>query len=213
MIRSHALGLIAAFSAIVACSSDKKKPPGTEQPITTPDGAIANDDAGAGWVPTCMGTATSLCGKPQSIVRVVAKLGDGMPDETANVVVTQSLYRLGMGSSGGVWHTSGTTKGAKIGATTPVEVIFDMCAGGEMFSEDNCEYNLWSFVDRNVNGVLDQGEPAGHIIANVSCNAPGMQCFGIVLDCTNGMPCVAFQDPGICKCAMQSCNSAIKTCN
>ena len=201
------------LASVVACSNgsgNKASDAGTTTPMDQ-DGA-ATDNGDGGFNPTCMGTGTSACGKPQSIVRVVAKLGQGMPDMKGNVVATLSAYRQGMGSMGGVWHTNATTKDAMIGANTTAEVVVDMCAGGEAFSEENCEYNLWVFVDKNVNGVVDQGEPAGHSIVNVSCNVPDMQCFGVVLNCTDGVSCIAFQDPGACACSMPSCMSAIQTC-
>jgi hypothetical protein len=171
-------------------------------------GMMGND---GGFNPSCSGTGTSACGKPQSIMRVVTKLGGMLPDATGDVVVMMTHYRLGSGSTGGVFHTMATKTGT-VGVNTTLEVDFDMCAGGEMWSEENCEFNLWAFVDKNKNQLPDQGEPAGRIITNVSCKVSGMQCFGIVMDCTNGNSCISFQDPGACKCANPGCNSAIKTC-
>jgi hypothetical protein len=188
---------------------------GTMDSGGNPDTGMGTDsgsDSGTGFNPSCTGSANSACGKPQSIVRVVAKLGGGLPDASGNLVVNLAHLRLGSGASGGVAHTTGTKANTTVGANTLVEVDFDMCAGGEMWSEENCEFNLWGFVDKNKNGTLDANEPAGRAVVNVSCKTAGAQCFGLVLDCSAGTSCIAFNAAQTCSCAANGCNSPIKTC-
>ncbi len=192
-----------------------KSDSGNSQDSGNPDSSNPQDSStggDAGFSPTCSGTGVSSCNKPQSIVRVVSKLGANMKDVTGDLVVNLAHYRLGQGSTGGYPHNGTTKSGVTVGTNTPVEVDFDMCTGGEMWSEENCEFNLFGFVDVNKNGTLEQGEPAGRLVMNVSCKQSGAGCWGLVLDCTAGMSCVTFVDPGACKCASPGCNSPIKTC-
>ena len=197
---------------------------------TNPDGSSAMDssspdtstpmDSGSaqdsGFVPTCSAPSVkSSCSNPLSIVTAVVELGGGMMDATGNLVVSLNHYRLGSGATGGVYHISTTKNAVTVGSSKPVEVQFDMCLGGEMWSEDNCEFNLFAYVDVNKNGMLDSGEPAGRVLTNVSCKALAPDCVGIVLDCTAGASCIGFTDPGGCTCTKPSCGSSSKivTCS
>jgi hypothetical protein len=178
---------------------------------SSPGDASAGGDSS--FTPTCAtATLASSCSKSQSIVRTVVKLGANMPDATGTLVVDMNHYRLGSGATGGIAHVQATKANATISATTTTELDFDMCTGGEMWSEDNCEFWVYAFVDKNNNKTLDPGEPAGHAIENLSCFASGAACWGIVLDCTAGASCAAFTDPGACACQKPSCNSPITTC-
>jgi len=170
-------------------------------------GGGGEDDAGTVAMECSSTTMRSPCGD-QSIVRVVAALGAGMGDMTGDLVVNLHHYRLGMGSSGGVIHTRAEETGVSIGPSTPAEVHFDHCDGGEMWSEDNCEYNLWVYLDTNGNDTLDPGEPAGRKLFDLSCRATGPACDTLVLDCLDGMSCAAFTDPGPCSCASPTCEGA-----
>ena len=182
---------------------------------TTKDTGSTDAPSGtdASFNPTC-GTAslTSSCGKPQSIIRTVVELGANMPDATGTLVIDMNHYRLGSGATGGIAHVQVTKPSVTVGTTTTAELDFDMCTGGEMWSEDNCEFWVYAFIDKNNNKTLDPGEPAGHAIENLSCFASGAACWGIVLDCTAGASCAAFADPGACSCKKPSCNSPITTC-
>jgi hypothetical protein len=182
---------------------------GTNKDAST-DSSPGND---ASFQPTC-GTAslTSSCGKPASIIRTVVKLGANMADTSGTLVVDMNHYRLGSGATGGVAHVQATKPSVTVGTTTTTELDFDMCPGGEMWSEDNCEFWVYAFIDKNNNKTLDPGEPAGHVIENLSCFASGAACWGIVLDCTAGASCASFTDPGACACQKPSCNSPITTC-
>lgn len=179
-------------------------------------GPMPRVDAGP---PPAGGCATSTLGSPcgpQGVLRVAARLGAGMPSMSGTLDIRLSHYRLGEGASGGIPHT-GTTSAASMSASADTQVAFDLCTGGEMWSEDNCEYNLWGFLDLNSNTVVDPGEPAGRTLADVSCRAPGSPCFMLVLDCIDGPSCVGFVDPGGCTCATPTCTSvtggSIVTCS
>ena len=122
-----------------------------------------------------------------------------------------------MPAAPGFPHADGTASGVTMGPDTPAELAFDFCVGGEMWSEENCEYNLWAFLDQNGNGTLDAGEPAGRAVHELSCRATGPACWPVVLDCLDGMSCASFTDPGACPCATPSCegvgsSSRIVTC-
>ena len=121
-------------------------------------------------------------------------------------------YRLGNGANGGVGHTLATKAGVKLGAGKMAQLDLDMCAGGDMWSEENCEFWLYGFIDGNGNRELEAGEPAGHVVFDVSCYSDESPCVGITLTCTDGPSCVAFDDPGGCECRDPGCGSSIVTC-
>ena len=175
------------------------------------DLAVAPDLAGdpSACAPTGL---SSACGREQSIVRSLIRLGDGMPDSAGEVVVNLNHYRLGGGASGGVAHWGTTASAATVRAATPLQADLDMCAGGDMWSEENCEFWLWAFVDKNGNAGLDAGEPAGHALVTLSCRAAGAACVPLVLDCLDGISCVAFNDPAACRCKSPGCGSSLVTC-
>jgi hypothetical protein len=177
------------------------------------NGGMGNGGMGAGGSGpgTCSGAQIpSGCGKPQSVVRVLATLGSG--SASGPLRVTLAHLRLGNAGTGGVYHTDASSAPVTLGGGESTELQFDMCSGGEMWSEDNCEFNLWGYIDANGNGVLDVGEPAGRSVVSLSCTAAGAACVELALDCVDGTSCVAFQDPGSCSCAQPSCNSPISTC-
>jgi hypothetical protein len=164
---------------------------------------------------TCSAPTISSSCQPEGVIRVVVRLGAGMADASGSVQLVLAHEMLGQGSTGGLFHTSTSSPIVTVGANTPTEIQFDFCQGGEMWSEDNCGFNLWGFVDVNGNTSLDPGEPAGRTLVDVSCNNNGAHCFELVLDCEAGNTCVGFTDPGgTCSCAMPTCGSAnkISTC-
>ena len=72
---------------------------------------------------------------------------------------------LGQGSTGGLFHTSTSSPVVTVGPDTPTEIHFDFCQGGEMWSEDNCGFNLWGFVDLN-DFVVDRFRANGQVPYN-----------------------------------------------
>ena len=99
----------------------------------------------------------------------------------------------------------------------PIDFELDMCAGGSMWSEENCSYQLIAVIDTNGNQtssnmVPDAGELAGRIASlDVSCHAE-TECLDLVIDCA-GPDCVRFEDKTTaCACDPDSCNSEYVTC-
>lgn len=213
--RSGQLGLLAGIAVLVVLDGCG----GTTGGDGAADLAVARDllpGGGDGGVvaPTCAAAkgVVSACNKEQSIVRVVVRLGDGMPDATGDVLLVLNHYRLGAGAQGGVGHTIKAKGGVTIGAATSAQIDFDMCEGGEMWSEENCEFWLYGFIDTNGNKGPDVGEPAGHAVLDISCHSDGPACVSLVLDCKDGESCAAFTDPGACACRQPACGSPIATC-
>ncbi len=139
------------------------------------------------------------------------------PDSTSgNLVIGLTHYRLGSGDTGGAYHTHAVVSGVDLAAGATREFSLDMCGGGGMWSEDNCEYQLIAILDQNGNNesgfnmIPDPGEPSGVIPIELSCNGSS-PCVDLVLDCM-GSSCTAFTDPGACSCAPQSCGSDFVTC-
>lgn len=132
-----------------------------------------------------------------------------------DLVVVLTHSNLGNAEAGGYLHTATAAAGVDL-ALEPADFAFDMCAGGEMFSEENCAYNLVAILDQNGNNgpnnfVPDPGEPAT-IVTDlwISCMSES-PCFTLELDCTDGASCVEFTNPGNCACE-GGCNSEIVTC-
>jgi hypothetical protein len=181
---------------------------------TGSDGSSGNDSGGdGGFNPTCGTTSlNSTCSNQASIVQTVAKLGNGLADQTGTLTIHLNHYRLGNGSTGGVPHTQATKASVTVGTTTTATLDVDMCTGSAMWNEDDCEFYVSEFLDKNGNGTIDPGEPAGHAVVALSCKNAGPTCIGVVLDCVAGASCGDFVDPGVCKCATTTCNSAGKYC-
>jgi hypothetical protein len=211
MVLGLGLAVVMAGSACNDDSGNQDTGPGADGAA---DSAASGDSKTDGVAPTGCTAAnlTSVCGAQQSIVRVVAKLKAGMPDASGNLLIKLYHLRLGNGSTGGAFHTETRKDSVTIGAAKPVEVHFDMCSGSAMWSEENCEFNLWAFVDKNGNNRLDPGEPAARKVVSLSCHAAGPACHTLELGCTSGMSCVSFTSPGTCSCSTPSCNSDVKTC-
>lgn len=180
---------------------------GTDSGPGTDSGMMMGTDSGPPPGGDCSAPMLSSGCGPQAVVRVRAVLGAGMGSMTGNLVANLHHLYLGGGVTGGFFHTNGTRTGATISESTAAEVHFDLCAGGEMWSEENCGYNLWVYLDRNGNSALDSGEPAGRIEMEVNCHDSAAGCHNVVLDCTSGMSCAAFADPGTCFCSSPNCDS------
>lgn len=160
--------------------------------------------------------SASICGNEASIVRVLARLPENAAPIRGRLKLNLRHLRLGEGSSGGYPHVPLGGKAPRFdvdlrpgGAAT---AWLDMCEGGEMWSEENCEFNLFAWVDANNNELVDQGEPAGREIVSLSCHDDGSQCYTIDLSCTEGARCVAFDEPAVCRCARGGCDSPIAIC-
>lgn len=150
-------------------------------------------------------TVTSLCAD-QAIVRIVARLGDDMPSDSGRFRLVLNHLRLGRGEFGGIYHTNADgPEVVTISRTSWTELHFDMCAGGEMWSEDNCEYSLYGYLDRNDDGELNIGEPAGRLTLDLSCFETQAACHEMVLDCLDGMLCTTFTADQQCQCSGQTC--------
>jgi hypothetical protein len=163
------------------------------------DSGTGGDSGGGSCVAANL---TSACGYPQSIVR--ALVTNTLASATGTLRVGINHYRLGSGASGGVPHVETAMANATVGSMA-TQVNFDMCSNGEMWSEEDCEFSLWAYVDKNNNMQLDQGEPAGKTVVSISCHAAGQQCFNVSLTCMAGASCLSFSDPGACTCKMPSC--------
>ncbi|MGF1467058.1 MAG: hypothetical protein ACFCGT_13075 [Sandaracinaceae bacterium] len=198
--------------ALAACGSSSEPPDPDAGRVEAPDdGPAADPDLGppgvdAGRDPSACEPAqvSGDCG-PQGIVRTrITLTEEAQQTITAPIVVNFFHYRLGQGAAGGVPHWTARSAGAvDLEPGVPVEIHFDHCRGGEMWSEDNCEYNLWAFADLNNDGALQVGEPAGRILMELSCVASHPACEDVVLDCPDGMACVAFDEPPACACGAE----------
>lgn len=185
-------------------------------------GGVASSDSGSaessgesgtsGGASVCDPPLTqSACGNPNSIVRGTVTVGDGAPN-TGPLLVSLTHQYLGDGASGGIAHFAGTIPDVDF-AAGPVPFELDMCAGGEMWSEENCEFQIAVTLDANANGIVDAGDPTGTQFVFLSCTGDN-PCLELALDCTDGSSCLAFPDPGYCACSGNgaSCNSPIVAC-
>lgn len=199
------------------CGSSGGGPTGTSGDLAQAGAADLVTEAldGGTFTPSCTAPkgVTSDCGDDTSIVRVVAHLPRGGTAREGDLVLALNHYRLGDGALGGVGHTGTSRAGIKLDPGASLQLDLDMCAGGDMWSEENCEFWLIGFLDLDGSGTLDQGEPAGHALLDVSCHGDGPACVGLVLDCTDGDSCVAFDDPPACTCRKPTCGSSIVTCH
>ncbi len=223
-------GALASFASLaLACSSASTSPP--------PAAAGPGDDADAGTLvdpPDATPPALDACGaqvaskckpkNPGSVVRGLvhfdpALLGGGPIGERTLVIYL--MHRQFAEPS--EWALGGHPHAYK---TIPkVDYIkgeasfsIDLCEfGAQMWSEDNCDFNLIAMIDRNGTNdptstffdsahpaVPDPGEPAAVKTIQISCFAAS-QCVEMRLDCTDGASCVSYTDPGKCTCAAKSC--------
>jgi hypothetical protein len=166
----------------------------------------------------CSAPMESLCGNEGAILRGWVSLDPSVSTSTqGDLVVALTHLRLGMGSQGGYPHSGVVIDDVDL-ANGPVEYQMDMCQGGEMWSEENCEYNLVFILDMNGNNqqgslLPDPGEPSarfGDVV--ISCNSPSPCMNDVRLDCTDGASCVTFDATAQCSCAEESCDSDISTC-
>lgn len=120
------------------------------------------------------------------------------------------------GSQGGGYHFSHSMP--RVDLTEPVPFAFDMCLGGEMWTEENCRYSLQVILDQDgdqgpKNVLPDRGEPATRVTElRVSCTEEPL-CLDVVLDCTDGPTCASFTELPSCTCEQPSCASPIAICS
>lgn len=152
----------------------------------------------------------SSCGNPNSIIRGIATLPEGAIGDA--LVVSLAHQYLGSGASGGIPHT-GTVIAGVDADSGAIAFELDMCTGGEMWSEENCEFQIAVTLDGNGNGLVDPGEPTGTTFVFVSCTGDN-PCLDLALDCVDGSACLGFDDPAYCGCPGngQSCSSPIVAC-
>jgi len=182
------------------------------------DDIVGDDDDDTNNVRECEPViSTGGCGTEAAIVRATIEIPPGASATQGALFFGISHEYLGGGATGGYYHTSKRIPNVDL-SDGPISVELDMCTGGAMYSEDNCSYNFFAFLDLNDNAdpnsfLPDPGEPAASILGvNVSCQGDS-QCLNLVLDCEDGQNCVRFQDPaGGCECAPQTCGSDYVTC-
>jgi len=189
-------------------------------------GSVGSAGAGGADVaPACAAPSASHCATPNegSVVRGVARLAPGFtpPMGTKGRLTIGMMHaRFGEEATGGHPHWYKTINDVDL-ANGPVPFDIDMCDGNnEMWSEDNCEFNIIVVLDTNKNNgpqatklnmVPDVGEAGWHQIMNISCNTES-PCLDVRFDCTDGASCINYEPLGACKCAPEACNPAVATC-
>jgi hypothetical protein len=193
-------------------------------------GAPQTGGAGGGGseevAPECAPPGPSNCSVPNeaSVIRGVARLAPGMAPPggaSGRLVIGLMHARFGKEENGGHPHWYDVIPDVDL-AAGPVPFEIDMCDGdAEMWSEDNCEFNLVVVLDTNGNngpaaGVLnlipDPGEVGWHQVFDLSCKGTS-QCFDVRFDCLDGQACISYEDLGTCKCAVESCDSQSVACS
>lgn len=164
----------------------------------------------------CGEPRASVCGSEAAIVRGQVRLSPDLEtDVTEGTLVVVLTHEAYSGNIGGGYHID--TRQTVDLAEGAAEFQFDMCEGGEMWTEENCDYSLLVMLDTNGNNnasnyLPDPGEPATRYAGlQLSCDAES-PCLDIVLDCVDGPDCVTFTSPSTCTCAEDSCNSPIVIC-
>ena len=216
-----AAALLAAAGCTVGPANPDSASGGSDATGPGSDGAAATDAGNPGTdagqvAAVCAPPAASACGNPASIIRGVAHLAPGVvPAGTSGTLyVALTHVSLGSGSYGGVFHYDTTVPVSDV--TAGVEFAIDMCNGGEMWSEENGQFNLITILDlngnQNLNNLLpDPGEAAHREVVSVSCT--GMSpCLDIGLDCTAGSSCTSFPDAA-CQCPAGTCPSIFTSCS
>jgi hypothetical protein len=182
---------------------------------STPDAAPAPDAL------TCApAERPSSCGSPASIVRGVVTVADGVPGaRTGTLHLVMMHRRYGNASAGGHPHWGWVYPGVDL--SEPFAFEIDMCDGNEeMWSEENCEYNLIAILDQNGNNghngsafvTPDVGEAAALAVFNLSCHAAAGPCLQVELGCTSGASCISYEAPPACECAQPACDSNAAIC-
>ena len=177
----------------------------------------ASYDSSTPVMEECPPPGPSSCGDESSVIRARITLPPDASGSEGTLFVGLTHQALGGGADGGSyhWHEEIPNVDWSSGSTL---VELDMCDGGQMWTEDNCEFVFFAFLDVNGNAnagsfLPDAGEPSGRIMdLALDCYA-GSPCLELELDCEAGAPCLAFDDPSPCSCSTEdSCDSDIVTC-
>jgi hypothetical protein len=146
--------------------------------------------------PACDSPMTSLCGNQSSIVQGHVRLAEGIEPVTGTLFLALN-HEIYEGSLGGGYHMHTLIPNADL--SEPVPFAIDMCADGEMWTEENGPYTLIAILDKNGNQspgdmLPEGGEPSTRIAdLDLSCSADAL-CLDVVLDCIDGADCVSFAD-------------------
>ncbi len=198
-------------------SSSTATTPGTSS--SSGEGGGSSSSSG-GSSRTCEVETTSLCDNQASIIRSSVVLPEGAEPISGDLVFSLLHRRYGDPTQGGHPHAVHRVPGITLVAEESFPFEIDMCdANASMWSEENCEYNLVVSLDLDGdNGIgpgsfaPDAGEPTAVAVFDLSCHAAGPTCLDVELACTDGASCVAFEDPGACECAADSCDSEAAIC-
>lgn len=164
--------------------------------IPTDDGPPTDHDAAP--APTCApAQLVSECGS-RAVIRATAQLPDGAEPASGTLVTGLLHRRLGDGSMIGVPHTVEARPDVTMTPGDAIDLELDFCAGGEMWSEENCDFVLFAFVDMDGDTRPTDGEPLGSRTIEVSCRATESPCYALVLDC---LDCSGPPPAGGCTCA------------
>lgn len=159
----------------------------------------------------------SACDNPASVIRGQVRLAPGSTGPTTGTLFVALAHEAYSGEAGGGYHIDITIPSVDL-AAGPVPFELDMCLGGAMWSEENCDYGLVAILDQADDQAWDNlapapGEPATRIPhLALSCGDAAGPCLDVVLDCTDGASCVAFSSPATCACSEDSCPSDYALC-
>lgn len=207
-MQSRCCNLLVLF-ALGACVGEK-----------TPEGDDSSGDSPADSevLLECDAPTTSTCGTEASLIRGTVRLGEGVSASgTHGTLVVALMHELYSGSAGGGYHTHVTVPDVDL-SEGAASFELDMCRGGVMWSEDNCDYSLAVMLDINGNNtgssfLPDAGEPATRVgDLRLSC-LDSSPCLDIVLDCVDGASCVTFADDTSCACEANTCGSQYRLCS
>jgi hypothetical protein len=208
--------LLSVLVLTVACTDSKVHTGDDENPDdSTPSGGT--DDSGKeAYEPDCPAPGPSACGNEASVLRGTVRLAPALtPKNTSGDLFIALAHEAYGGGKGGGYHFHTIENGVDL-AAGPVPFELDMCAGGEMWTEENCTYGLVVVLDGNGNNgphlfLPDEGEPAARVPElTVSCTGES-PCLDVVLDCVDGDTCVSFAEQ-TCTCADETCNSDFALC-
>ena len=213
---------IALFGvALAGCSGDKNGESQNQDDSTK----VTDDSDSKVGGDGCVAPGRSKCDNAGSIIRgyVARDPTLDVSGWSGNLWVFLTHNWPTLGELGGELKASVRYENVDLEDGEPFPFEIDMCNGayGDMWSEDNCEYNLQIALDKNLNMtpeamLPDDLEPA-HKVENVfiSCEDDS-QCLGtILLDCKRGAPCFQFDNKDIpdCQCSASTCNSEYQNCD
>ncbi len=187
---------------------------------SSPSGEDGSSSSSDGASEACVVETTSLCDTQAAIIRASVRLPPGSEPISGDLVFSLMHRRYGDPAQGGHPHAVRRVPGVTVVADEAFPFEIDMCdANATMWSEENCEFNLVVSLDLDGdNGVgpvtfaPDAGEPTAMAVFELSCRAAGPTCLDVELSCVEGPSCIAFEAPGACECAVDSCDSEAAIC-